>query len=53
MVSVMDAVVAELDRLHEPIAGRFSRSEPRARVREYVSGLVAGLERTEGADWKP
>ena len=33
---------------HERIAGRFSRSEPRARVREYVSGLVAGLERKNG-----
>ena len=42
---VVDVAVAELDRLHERIAGRFGRSEPRARVREYVSGLVAGLER--------
>jgi SRSO17 transposase len=48
MVSVMDTVVAELNRLHARIAGRFSRSEPRARVREYVSGLVAGLERKNG-----
>lgn len=45
---VTDLVVAELDRLHERIAGRFARSEPRARVREYVSGLVAGLERKNG-----
>jgi hypothetical protein len=29
-------------------ATRFWRSEPRARVREYVSGLVAGLERKNG-----
>jgi SRSO17 transposase len=28
--------------------GRFGRAEPRARVREYVSGLVAGLERKNG-----
>src|SRR5919201_4113331 len=49
MVSVVvDLVVAELERVHERIAGRFSRSEPRARVREYVSGLVAGLERKNG-----
>ena len=34
--------------MHERIAGRFTRSEPRLRVREYVSGLVAGLERTNG-----
>ena len=50
----MDLVVAGLDRLHERIAGRFGRAEPRARVREYVSGLVAGLERKNGwtlAEW--
>jgi len=45
---VVDVAAAELDRLHERIAGRFWRSEPRARVREYVSGLVAGLERKNG-----
>jgi len=51
---VMDLVVAELDRLHGRIAGRFGRAEPRARVRDYVSGLVAGLERKNGwtlAEW--
>jgi SRSO17 transposase len=41
-------VAAELDRVHGRIAGRFVRSEPRRRVREYVSGLVAGLERKNG-----
>jgi SRSO17 transposase len=45
---VVDVAAAELDRLHERIAGRFWRSEPRARVRGYVSGLVAGLERKNG-----
>jgi SRSO17 transposase len=45
---VVDVVVAELDRVHARIAGRFARSEPRERVREYVSGLVAGLERKNG-----
>src|SRR5215475_12905672 len=45
---MMDVVAAGLDQLHERIAGRFARSEPRARVREYVSGLVAGLERKNG-----
>ena len=45
---VTDLVVTELDRLHERIGGRFGRSEPRVRVREYVSGLVAGLERKNG-----
>lgn len=45
---VTDLVVAELDRLHVRIAGRFGRAEPRARCREYVAGLVAGLERKNG-----
>lgn len=41
-------VVSELESLHERISGRFVRSEPRSRVREYVAGLVAGLERKNG-----
>jgi SRSO17 transposase len=45
---MVDLVAAELDRVHELIAGRFARAEPRARVRSYVSGLVAGLERKNG-----
>ncbi|WP_460401316.1 IS701 family transposase [Actinophytocola sediminis] len=45
---VVDLVVGELDRVHARIAGRFTRSEPRVRAREYVSGLVAGLERKNG-----
>src|SRR5215475_6710263 len=51
---MMDVVAAGLDQLHERIAGRFARSEPRSRVREYVSGLVTGLERKNGltlAEW--
>ena len=51
---MMDLVAAGLDELHERIAGRFGRAEPRARVREYVSGLVTGLERKNGwtlAEW--
>jgi hypothetical protein len=47
---VVDLIAAELDRVHERIVSRFGRSEPRARVREYVSGLVAGLERKNGVD---
>ena len=39
---VADIAEAELDRVNERIAGRFARAEPRARVREYLSGLVAG-----------
>jgi len=45
---VTDVVAAELDRLHERIGVRFARAEPRTRVRGYVSGLVAGLERKNG-----
>jgi SRSO17 transposase len=45
---VVDLVAAELDGLHERVSDRFFRAEPRARVREYVSGLVAGLERKNG-----
>src|SRR5215472_1213424 len=45
---VLDLVADELDRVHERIAGRFARAEPRARVRAYVSGLAAGLERKNG-----
>ena len=45
---MVDLAAGELDRVHERIAGRFRRAEPRGRVREYVSGLVAGLERKNG-----
>jgi SRSO17 transposase len=45
---VVELVAGELDRVHERIAGRFGRAEPRARVREYLCGLVAGLERKNG-----
>jgi len=45
---VLEMATGELDRVHERISGRFARAEPRARVRRYVSGLVAGLERKNG-----
>jgi SRSO17 transposase len=45
---VADIAAAELDAVHGRIAGRFARAEPRARVREYLAGLVAGLERKNG-----
>jgi SRSO17 transposase len=51
---IVDVVAAGLDQLHERVAGRFGRAEPRARVRDYVSGLVTGLERKNGwtlAEW--
>ncbi len=47
-VAVVDAWAAELDRLHARIAGRFRRAEPRARVRQYLCGLAAGLQRKNG-----
>jgi hypothetical protein len=46
--AVADLVAAELDRVYERVAGQFARSEPRARLREYVSRLVARLERKNG-----
>jgi SRSO17 transposase len=45
---VADLAAGELDRVHARVAGRFARSEPRVRVREYLCGLVAGLERKNG-----
>ncbi|MFC5059213.1 IS701 family transposase [Saccharothrix xinjiangensis] len=45
---VVDVAVAELDRVHARIGGRFARSEPRSRAREYLLGLTAGLERKNG-----
>ncbi|WP_435592848.1 IS701 family transposase [Nocardia sp. bgisy118] len=45
---VVDVVAAELDSLHARIGGRFTRVEPRGRARQYVTGLVAGLERKNG-----
>lgn len=48
MCMVTDLVGAELDRVHERIAGRFTRAEPRIRARKYLTGLVAGLERKNG-----
>jgi hypothetical protein len=45
---VVELAAAELDRVLERVGGRFARAEPRARVREYLAGLVAGLERKDG-----
>ncbi|KPM57539.1 hypothetical protein ACG83_00005 [Frankia sp. R43] len=45
---VVEAWAAELDGLCARAGGRFGRAEPRRRVREYVSGLVAGLDRKNG-----
>jgi hypothetical protein len=45
---VLEMAAGEVDRLQGRISGRFRRPEPRARVRAYVSGLVARLERKNG-----
>ncbi|MDQ1651609.1 MAG: hypothetical protein QOI35_809 [Cryptosporangiaceae bacterium] len=45
---VVDVAVAELDRVSVLIGGRFTRPEPRGRAREYLLGLVAGLDRKNG-----
>ena len=48
MLGVVVDLAGELDRLHERFPCRFARAEPQARVQQYVSGLVAGLERKNG-----
>ena len=50
VVSQVDVAAwsAELDRLHVRVSGRFRRAEPRRRVRSYIAGLVAGLDRRNG-----
>ena len=40
--------VSRLDAVVGLIGSRFARSEPRARVADYVRGLLAGLERKNG-----
>ncbi|GAB3399412.1 hypothetical protein GCM10027569_01340 [Flindersiella endophytica] len=45
---VTNLVMAELDQAHARISARFGRAEPRMRAREYVAGLVAGMERRNG-----
>ncbi|ABW12325.1 FOG: Transposase-like protein [Parafrankia sp. EAN1pec] len=47
-VVVVEAWAAELEGLCSLVGGRFGRAEPRRRVAEYVSGLVAGLDRKNG-----
>jgi SRSO17 transposase len=37
-----------LDALHARIAGRFARAEVRARVRQYLEGLLSRVERKNG-----
>ena len=54
MVAVMDKVAevarwAEgIERVHECIAGRFRRPEPRRRALDYLKGLLSPVERKNG-----
>ena len=36
------------ERVHERIAGRFSRPEPRRRALDYLKGLLSPIERKNG-----
>ncbi len=44
----VDQWSGELDRLYARFADRSTRSEPRRRARQYLSGLVAGVDRKNG-----
>jgi hypothetical protein len=48
---VVDLVAGELHAVHERISGRFARAEPRARVREYVSGWSQAWNGRIGGRW--
>ena len=37
-----------IDRVHECIAGRFRRPEPRRRALKYLKGLLSPVERKNG-----
>ncbi len=37
-----------IERLHQCIAGRFRRPEPRRRALEYLKGLLSPVERKNG-----
>ena len=40
-----------IERVHECIAARFRRPEPRRRAPEYLKGLLSPVERKNG--WQP
>jgi len=46
--AVLEGSAAAWERLHERIAHRFGRAEPRARVRRYLAGLLGRVERKNG-----
>ena len=37
-----------IERVHECIAGRFRRPEPRRRALEYLKGLLSPVQRKDG-----
>lgn len=50
----VSAWAAGLEQVHERIAGRFRRAEPRRRARAYLRGLLSPIERKNGwqmAEW--
>ena len=51
-MAVLKAEVARwaegIEGVHECIAGRFRRPEPRRRVLDYLRGLVSSVERKNG-----
>ena len=46
--AVLSGCAAAWERLHERIAHRFGRAEVRTRVRRFVAGLLARIERKNG-----
>src|SRR5919205_2915672 len=48
LVAEVQDWAAGLEEVHARIAGRFARSEPRARVPAYLRGLLGQLERKNG-----
>jgi SRSO17 transposase len=48
LVAEVQDWAAGLEEVHARIAGRFARSEPRARVLAYLRGLLGQLERKNG-----
>lgn len=48
MVEVVEQWNEELDALHQRIAARFCRAEPRRRARSYLQALVSPCERKNG-----
>ena len=48
MVEIVQQWDEELDTLHQRIAARFRRAEPRRRARSYLQALLSPCERKNG-----